>query len=1476
MALQQEVHQIKGMQRDLTISKFSPEFAFDCQNIRITARDNNTLLSVTNERGTDLVELKGTDNNTFTLQGVTIGYCVLNKYLVLFNTTNVTDYIYRLEPKNGYFECVQLFTGSLNFSTSSPIETLGNYETDTIQKVYWVDGVNQPRVINIMKEYDSNTFDFKLAVTIPTVSIERIQEGGTFPSGVVQYGISYYNETGQQTPIIYVSDLQYISFSDRGASPEENVNCSFSITITNFDSSFKFLRVYSIVRTSIDAEAVVSIVAERNIEGLSSIVIRDRNIDIESVDSSSILLLSGNVLVAGTLATKDNTLFLGNIQLKETIIEDDVKETLRTNSTLEFKSRAVTATSSNDYYSYNIQTGKSSSKIKTFKGNETYRIGVQFQDKYGNYLQPIFLKDVLNPTYSHSSEMSDGIYHLPYIEAVIPNINNPDITGARLVMAIPSDSDRSIIAQGILCPTVFNISDRNYNSPYAQSSWFTRFTENIPVNSANWYPNKEFRHYKVIHNEIQIDSTDNDDIIYGSSTHLVTEGNVTYRLWYTHYSSAGASGTSMFYYNLTKGSDGTFVAEDSKYSYSQIYDSLLRYIPASNIPSQGDWGYAGHYGGSESVFTVEESQEEQMSLDLESANYKYAVDTSILTFHSPEIESMTNKSVTGLKLRILGRAVVKSVQTDYNVEASLGRANNSRVIKYNLSKYATSRAGFFNAKPIYYDHTKDSEVYSRYFVYPWHRSGSLNSDDVSTESFQRTAELSRKVISNLIYCYSTELFNTPWEAYIEGDTNHTGITDVIIFNSDTQSLEKIPLAKNSLESVSYYNYYGNVDRVLTYGDTEYPIYYTGTSGEFDFNNYDKVPESDVTGSDPVSIKYKTTPHMVFALNWTEDMAQVVLPKLEGEPNVTLDGIPFWFSSGSSEKLSYWVSTVEELDTIELPNDGEYAYVESTKNIYFYSAAEEWQGWGISRVIFPLYTYDGKVYKSTELSGPPDYSVTLVEFKIIYQDTIEFNNNPPNSYLYIAELYRDIDPDLLYGGTSESALLSNHWIPIGEVVPIQGDTITLTGTEGDTFYMRYDSLRTYPYTSEDINSIVDIASFMVESHINLDGRYDRNRGMENNLSVTPENFNLFNPVYNQSNNFFNYRILNERLVQTNLSTSIIWSLEKVANAQIDEWTNINATSFLSLDGDKGDIVSLNTFSNEIYCFQERGLSNILFNSRVQIPASDGVPIEITNGLKVSGKRYVSNSIGCSNKWSIAESPSGLYFVDNETNSIYLFNGQIQSLSDKLGLRQWVSENNSNNEWDPVDYGNFRTFYDKNNNDVYFTNSSTSLCYSELLGQFTSFMSYEKIPAMFNIGSEFYSVKDSQLWHNFSGDYNMFYGTFKPYSVTIVANSNEPYDKVFNTIEFRADSWDGGTLINNQTFDTLDVWNEYQHGTSTLTNVIGKPSPLKKKFRVWRANVPRDNSNKMDRIRNTWAYVKLSMNTQNTWRTEFHDMIIHYFM
>ena len=36
--------------------------------------------------------------------------------------------------------------------------------------------------------------------------------------------------------------------------------------------------------------------------------------------------------------------------------------------------------------------------------------------------------------------------------------------------------------------------------------------------------------------------------------------------------------------------------------------------------------------------------------------------------------------------------------------------------------------------------------------------------------------------------------------------------------------------------------------------------------------------------------------------------------------------------------------------------------------------------------------------------------------------------------------------------------------------------------------------------------------MCETHVNLDGRYDRNRGQLSNFAITPANFNLINDVY----------------------------------------------------------------------------------------------------------------------------------------------------------------------------------------------------------------------------------------------------------------------------------------------------------------------------------------------------------------------------
>ena len=1491
MALQQEQHVIKGMQRDLTISKFSPEFAFDCQNIRITARDNNTLLSVTNERGTSLIQLKDTTNNNYSINGNVVGYCVLNNYLVLFTTNSSIasqpDAIYRLEPKGTYFEVVRLFIGDLNFDINHPLETLGNYETEDVQKIYWVDGINQPRMINIMDNpvTGSNYYDFKLDIPFPSVSIEKRYDGsGEFPSGVIQYAISLRRRNGQQTPLIYISDLQYLTFADRAGSPEENVDCSFYIVVRNISSQWHYVRLYSIIRTSLNATPTVKLVREQEVT--SAVVFTDTNTTGEDIDPSSLLYIGGQNITASTICSKDNTLFLGDIKLNDLLITDEEKAQIKAKSTVTFSYRTVKIDESADsYYPYKSRLNGAAGDITHFKGGETYRIGVQFQDLYGNFSQPVYLGDFTNTLYPYQN---NGNYYLPRIQASVYKPTSVQSLYARLVMVVPTDRDRSIIAQGIVLPTVFNILDRYNDSPYSQASWFTRPSENS--NLTNIFAST---HYQTIHYELQTDPRPDDTEHYPTKDVTTSISNSYYKLsWVVNKVTQGEGEEQTevivsFTITLTETNSsysptGTNIINGITYTtWNEVIDAVCSHmIPRSKVKSTSPTE-----DGSQNINTQTQSAEQPKEDILILPPYQYLVDTNIVNLISPEIENITS-DLNNVKFRIIGFTTLSNVLSDYSIDASAGfDPSYATVLNHNFTG-----SGFRTAYPLYrdtFDLWDPAEWFGvnnagNFWIYPWHHSGSVNGDTVQDDSAgarERTAILNRKIISNLWYFDNYKrLINSSTVSNNQYNFNTNGVT--LVQASDDVSYNRVGADGN------YVSYYGNCDKVVAMGVDEssdtsiddtisyYYVYFTPLDDNYPTKeavNRGAI-NSQIKFADPVSLKYKSSSHLVFSLqNSSGDAA--ILPTISSYQTnyFKFNGLPVWYKvRGLIQRLDYvqastpssvilntlWYNTssnrlywyyqynTDEPEWLQLTPDSDDVYVTSEGECYVAN------GNGLRKL----------AYNQTNL----------------HQSATDVPQNA--EYLYIGEIYRDIDSDVLYGGNTESALADNQWIPIGDLGSFSAPTTTFTlyGTEGDTYFQRYDSLKTYSFTDEDENSIIDIPSFMVETHINIDGRYDRNRGKTNNLSANTTNFNLINPVYSQLNNFFNYRIINDYYNQSYFPTTLTWSTEKSVGEDVDSWTNINMSSSLLMDGDKGKIESLNTFSNEIYCFQKKGISNILFNSRVQIPSSDGVPIEITNGLKVSGKRYISNSIGCSNKWSIAESPSGLYFIDNETNSIYLFNGQIQSLSDKLGLRQWISENNSNSNWDPINYGNFRSFYDKNNNDVYFTNSSTSLCYSELLGQFTSFMSYEKIPAMFNIGAEFYSIKGTQLWHNFSGDYNMFYGEFKPYSITIIANSNEPYDKIFNTIEFRADSWDGNTLINNQTFDTLDVWNEYQHGTSTLANIIGRPSSLKKKFRVWRANIPRDNSNKMDRIRNTWAYVKLSMNTQNTWRTELHDMMIHYFM
>lgn len=1577
--IQQERHIFRGIQRDLSVSKFSAEFAYDAYNIRLTARDNNTLLSATNEKGTLEIPIEWEDRNIININEYNIlGYTVLNEYLVLFiqyiELEIYHDAIVRLKLNDtkDKFNGVVLFdqagdknTGALNFNIKNPIESLAIYEGENVQKVYWVDGLNPNRMINIASitntnNYNQYSFDFLQKLQLEEkITIKQDENiNGQFPIGVTQYAFTYYNLYGSESNIIYVSPLYYNHMIDRGGSPEEKAIGGYNIIIDNIDNSFDYLRCYSITRTSENATPIVKKVQDINIKnrvysypikdvltetsntyyyqrvistiltiydiflnkvslntldytitsssggyekhfkipkdyiieikennntikaiaGDSTVIkeihkslgigsgtltihdyytsnntidkiipinIIDNNTQGEIMDSTLLLYIGGKDIISYTMTQKDNTLFLGNLKTNKNYLTNDEIEDIKNNSSVSFEYRDVDIKTNDTLYPYNIQLDKPSSEIKHFKGGEVYRIGVQFKTNKGEYIEPINLGNFKNTLYPYDNKR-------PCVKASIKCPKG--YKSARLVMAKRQNQDKSIICQGILCPTVFNAYDRYDNSPFVQSSWFTR-----PFSPSNSPININAFNYTAIHKELQIDSTDDDQNIYIKDSNISSKTySLEYRRLLNQYQTYG-----IWLYD--ENSKEIYRDKDDKYEV--IKDGLKQFIEEEDIPLETD-------------FTSELKKKSVKPLGLPENNsiinsiqHKYYVDTSIVTMHSPDI-NLNQNIINNAKLRIIGYIDLYSVLSDYNVDSNIGRANNSQTVLNNYS--GRYKAGFFNMKPIYYDKIKDTDKYTRYFIYPWQRNGSLNSDGAIEN---RTALLKKKIISNLQYYNNTILFDNPWEAYLDNSDNKTGITDVKLFNSDSISTVVLNSPKYSNYKDSLLTYYGNIDKIVI-PSKEYLIKYAGDNlQDFSEDNYQILEEANTQTYDPISMRYKSNPHYIFAFNFTKTGLQRGLPLISNEDTHRggVTNLPIWSIPLNFIKPNHIVESYSDLPTVH--EEGLIGVTLKDKKVYtsilLASPSGSTYQWGDFNIKGKYFNVNGILYN---LIGNGTNNLVRYQYSTI--DLIKFNT-PVNDYLLVGELYKDISEDSLYGGKST---LNNIWIPIGDdtIIDTSNNTL-LVGTEGDTYYQRYDCLKTYAYTQEDQNQIIDIASFMVETSYNLDGRYDKNRNNINNLYINPTNFNLFNSVYNQDNNYFNYRILDDRFKQTNFPNTITWSKEKHILSDIDEWTNITMTSTLDLDGDKGQVTSLNTFNNEIFCFQEKGLSNILFNSRVQIPASDGVPIEITNGLKVQGKRYISNMVGCQNKWSIIETPSGLYFMDNNTSSIYQFNGQINSLTDKLGFKSWMNEVNNYSVWNPIDYSNFRSFYDRGNDDIYFINKDYCLCYSEYLQQFTSFMSYESVPLMVNIGSELYSFKKGKLWQNNAGEYNMFYNEFKPYSITFISNDNPSYDKIFNNLDFRADSYDNNT-ITNKTFDTLEVWNEYQKGVIKLNNIVGRPSNLKKKFRVWRVNIPRANTdwngivaNNRDRIRNTWAYIKLSMNDNNNkLKTELHDVIVSYFM
>lgn len=1752
----------KGMNRDMSVSAFNPEFTFENVNLRLATNEGNTMMSWVNERGTKELRLHintmgwVSDSYVDSITGVPVGTAVLNHKLVVFT---VSDFIYVFEKSKDVsydLEGKILYKGNLKLSPDYPIETLVSYESDNVQKVYWTDNLNQPRVINIVgtiEKNNDNQFDFVPKLQLKEkISVSKMFGTGEFPPGVIQYAFTYYNKYGQESNIFHTTPLQYISYIDRGGAPDGKIANAFKIKVANVDKHFDYLRIYSILRTSLNATPLVkrvtdlpipdssrtntslSKVAAFSSTGGSNLDDFGKTMTINNIAKFKQIDNYSNGLYVQGAACSGKYLFQAyiggklidviNLETKQkqallTITNINIDTASNHGNVLSFGSD-VPSGSAFPYLYYsceavtepkilvikitqsgannNAWTGEVVQKIylpESANGasqNESIAPSNTFTHYYQNgcvdarYERIVVSGYTMNSYNSNTGDYADNklaykMYRLPkvsegYIYFSHEDVNNPfmlpfkkgtqgmvirdgklyqcfgydkgdiydefldciDLSTKQIVHSYNFPKEQlkdlgeelespyiyedniylSATCNGWRYYTLWSISfndtgtggggtpgggsgggtgggdgtgggvivnpsvpdapdDREVDISFIDTGLQgdtidptellykggeeikvktmeqkdgTLFLGNLATGSMILSPN--IKNTILSNNDVTKSSPlANDNILSAVSKRCFTlaslkpfeyintlsspegktydgavgfKGGEYYRLgvqfqykngkwsepcWIgdkkqTNYPTAsigdgnGYIAIPEFQYILKNGDytklletlwDNGYRKARPVFAVPKISDRtiLLQGIGCPtmyrNIDRNGvlygsaswlfrtitdlksDWnvessngytggGYITDQGRLESQFDIQFTQQGSndplVSPYLSSTEimgtyddeHKYRIDRCLITLNSPDIgfdDAITNMDFKGCDLHTVGYTPFDKTYGDIDIQTSTPTIGSDSGGFIHKSVVSPGSAALISG--LYYeDYLVDDlgdDKYSAYHtssppvkfpIFMWHKNGSLN-NDVSRSN--RSADLLKKKISNYRLGGTTK--------YVYSD-NFVSLkaSDIQLFNADFLSVVK----------VNGHTYQGNVDTMVSPSKAS-AFYFAGdpwraeNDAKKETRCYYKLGLKDPNNTDSRSGVWKFE---------------------KGN-----SGWDYYSHGGNYEDIGDKVKGLSQW------REGVSIKYKSSPHIVAQIASN----------YYGLYAWE-----NGELGA----------------------GDAP-----IIEVYREYDKDTLYGGTSDEALQAATWIPCGPAVSFDRDSasITLYYKWGDTYFQRYECLKTYPFTKEDKNQVVEIASFMVETRVNIDGRYDRNRAQVSNLNMSPQNFNLMNPVYSQMDNFFSYKILpDDAYKNTIYPNTITWTKTKQNGADIDLWTNITMANTLEMDGNKGEVNKIIRFNNQLLSFQDSGISQILYNENTQISTTEGVPIEIANSQKVQGKRYYSDTVGCSNKWSVVSTPAGIYFMDSNEKSIYLFNGQLNNLSTVGGFNSWAKQNipSSDAEWYPYNtFENFVTYYDKLNQDILFINSTTALAYSEKFNCFTSFYDYGNTPYFINLDDMGIWVKRDVLYQHQAGEYCKFFGENKPFSMTLIGNQEPLMDKTFTNLEFRACVENEGTYDESTgkfsptlPFDTLEVWNEYQHGILSLHNRVKGESfthgndngILARKFRMWRCDIPRDNATvnavteapmgikrfkarPLDRIRNPWAYIKLTKNAASEDsvlnKTEVHDIMATYF-
>ena len=323
-----------GLQRDIATSRFPQNAYFETNGFKLSSSGEGSFYSIQNMEGS---------LNKFIMFGVTIIYMLeALDSLIFFGYTNSDTIIYRVSKayleENSNIEINDITTYYHNSSIGHGlIFKFGyvqteiafakyNYESDSIQKIYWKD--TEFRHLNINNSTDNNveTIAYEDTLTFTDLLTEKAQFEDYIPgnlfNGTYFYTYQLYNKYGSESafaplmgPIYLTNNYSKTDYKKVGnGQVGDNSNQGVYGKIENINTKFTRIRIVSVFYASKESLPIISVIEEKNIS--NKVYFSDTGVSLGNLSPNE-LLFRNIILNPDTIEEKDNILFLGSINKKD-------------------------------------------------------------------------------------------------------------------------------------------------------------------------------------------------------------------------------------------------------------------------------------------------------------------------------------------------------------------------------------------------------------------------------------------------------------------------------------------------------------------------------------------------------------------------------------------------------------------------------------------------------------------------------------------------------------------------------------------------------------------------------------------------------------------------------------------------------------------------------------------------------------------------------------------------------------------------------------------------------------------------------------------------------------------------------------------------------------------------------------------------------------------------------------------------------